>query len=256
MLFDVHCHLNHEDFQPDWEDVARRAREAGVRGIINVGWDLPSSRAAIDLAQRRDDFWAVVGVHPHDASGVGESLESELVQLARHPKVVAIGEVGLDYHYDYSPRPLQREVFRRQLAVANELELPVVIHSRDAAADTMSILDELKPRRCLLHCFGGSWETAQWGLSRGYYFSFGGPVTFKNAKRPVEVVSKLPQDRLMVETDAPYLAPEPNRGKRNEPAFVVDTLRRIALLRGIPSSELARALGKNTLSFFNIRLEE
>lgn len=256
MLFDVHCHLNHEDFTTDWEEVAQRAGEAGVEGIINVGWDLVSSKDAIRLAEKKDNFWAVVGVHPHDAAGVGEELEEELEALAQHPKVVAIGEIGLDYHYDYSPRPLQQEVFKRQLAVANKLKLPVVIHSREADKDTMSILEELRPARCLLHCFGGSWQTAQLALERGYYFSFGGPVTFKNAKRPVEVVSKLPIDRLMVETDAPYLAPEPNRGKRNEPAFVVHTLRRIAELRNLPFPDLVQEVGKNTAAFFNLPLEE
>ena len=255
MFSDVHCHLNHEDFAADCEEVAQRAQDAGVQTIINVGWDLPSSKAALNLAQKREGFWAVVGVHPHDASGVGEGLEAELIALAQHPKVLAIGEIGLDYHYNYSPKAVQQEVFKRQLALANKLELPVVIHSREADGDTLAILDEYKPTRCLLHCFGGSWETAQLALERGYYFSFGGPVTFKNAKRPVEVVGKLPLDRIMVETDAPYLAPEPKRGRRNEPAFVVHTLERIAKIRGLSVSELAQVIERNVALFFNLPME-
>ncbi|HQD39002.1 MAG TPA: TatD family hydrolase [Bacillota bacterium] len=254
MIVDVHCHLNHEDFAGDLEAVLERAEAAGVGGIINVGWDLPSSAKAVELAEKIDICWAAVGVHPHDAKDVDGGMEQELIKLAEHPKVVAMGEVGLDYHYDHSPRPVQQEVFRRQLAVARQLNMPVVIHSREADRDTMLILEEFAPPRCLLHCYGGSWETAQLGLKRGYYFSFGGPVTFKNAKRPVEVVSKLPVERLMLETDAPYLAPEPNRGKRNEPAFLVHTLGRVAQLKEIPEADLARLLKENVESFFQISL--
>jgi TatD DNase family protein len=255
MFTDVHCHLNHEDFATDWQAAFQRAKAAGVGRLIVVGWDLASSKRAIEQAELNDSVWATVGVHPEDASGADENLERELLTLSGHRKVVAFGEIGLDYHYENSPRPVQQEVFRRQLAVAEEQGLPVMIHSREAANDTMEILSHFNVR-CLLHCFGGSWETAKLALDRGYYFSFGGPVTFKNSKRAAEVVSKLPVERLMVETDSPYLAPVPNRGQRNEPAFLPYTMEKIAQLKGMPTCELAGRIEKNVTSFFEFLEQE
>lgn len=255
MYADVHCHLNNEAFAEDLKAVIARAKGEGVNTIVNVGWDLPSSEYALQLARQNEGFWAVVGVHPQDAKDIEGELEPQLKTLAQAPQAIAIGEIGLDYHYLNSPKAVQQEIFRRQLSVATELGLPVVIHSREATEDTLEILGEFQLERCLLHCYSGSWETAQIAFDRGYYLSFGGPVTFKNSRRAVEVVEQMPLERLLLETDAPYLAPEPVRGKRNEPALIVHTYQKVAQLRGLSARELAAQIKINLERFFQLPRE-
>lgn len=246
-LFDSHAHLNDEQFAADLPAVLASARAAGVETILNVGYDLPASRAAAALAAGRPGLYAAVGIHPHDAAGYDEAAEKELRRLARAEKVVAIGEIGLDYYRELSPRPTQAEAFRRQIRLARALRLPIVVHDREAHEDTLRILREERASEVggILHCFSGSWEMARQCLDLGFYISLAGPVTFRNAVRPREVARRVPADRLLVETDAPYLAPEPHRGRRNEPAFVALTLRAIAALREVPAEELAEQTYQN-----------
>jgi TatD DNase family protein len=202
-MIDSHAHLNDPRFAEDLADVVLRAREAGVTEIVNVGYDLTSSEAAVQLAEGFPGLWAVVGLHPHDAKLWNEELESRLEELAGHPRVLAIGEAGLDYYYDNSPREEQRAAFRSQLALAERLGLPVVIHSREAAQDTLEILREHTQVECLLHCYSGSAETARTYLEMGHYFSFGGPITFQNANRLRSVVAEIPLERILLKRTAP-----------------------------------------------------
>ncbi|OAT86151.1 hydrolase TatD [Desulfotomaculum copahuensis] len=235
-----------------------RARAAGVVLIINAGYDLPSSRRAVDLAAEYDFIYAAVGVHPHEVAGLPADYLDTVRELSRQAKVVAIGEIGLDYYRDLSPREVQRRVFREQLALAKELNLPVVIHDRDAHGDVLDILrkDGAGPGGGVLHCFAGSLEMAAACLEMGFYISFAGPVTYPNARRPKEVAAAVPLERLLVETDSPYLTPQAHRGKRNEPAYVRYVAEQIAALRGIAPAELARAATANARRVFGLPGEE
>lgn len=249
MLIDTHCHLDPQYLPQGPDEVLARAREAGVVGFVcvGVGQDLAPARAAIELASRRDDVVAAIGFHPHDARALDDDLYAELSQLVRHPKVVAVGEMGLDYHYDHSPRHVQAEAFRRQIALAREVGKPIVVHTREAAEDTLAILEEEGARDVggIIHCFSEDLVFATRAFDLGFDVSFSGIVTFKNAQSVREVAKVAPLDRILVETDSPYLAPVPMRGKRCEPAYVVHTARCIAELRGIPFEELARATTEN-----------
>ena len=198
-MIDSHAHLNDPAFEDDLADVISRAEAQGVDAIINVGYDLMSSNVAVELAERFPGLWAVVGLHPHDAKLWTEELCDAIKELTQHPKVLAIGEVGLDYHYDYSPRDVQRHVFREQLALSLELDLPVVIHSREATKDTLDIVGEYPSVPRLLHCYSGSLETARLYEKMGHFFSFGGPITFKNANKLRDVVAGLPLERILLE---------------------------------------------------------
>lgn len=253
-VFDTHAHLNDRQFAQDLDQVLERASKRGVTYIVNVGYDLDASRVSVELAQRYAKVYAAVGIHPHDAADVKEETYDSLRFLATKPKVVAIGELGLDYYRDLSPRDKQKEVFRRQIALARELKLPVIIHDRDAHGDMLGILRQEKAGDVggVMHCFSGSWEMAKQCLDMGFYISLAGPVTFKNAKRPQEVARRVPIDRLLVETDCPYLAPEPYRGKRNEPAFVTEVVERIAELRNMSAVELAYRTTENAKKVFGI----
>ena len=199
----------------------------------------------IPIAETHDWIYTSAGVHPHDASKVEERHHHLVEQLARHPRVLAIGEMGLDYHYDNSPRDIQRAVFRRQLALANKLDLPVIIHTREADDDTIALLKAESPRRGVIHCFTSGKELGDFVLAIGFYISFSGIVTFPNAHSLAEIARSIPLDRILVETDCPYLAPIPHRGKRNEPSFVADTARFIAKLRGVPEDEFAMRASAN-----------
>lgn len=252
MLVDAHVHLNDPQFEADLEAVVARARAAGVGAMIVAGYDLPSSKRAADLAAQFPEVWAVVGVSPHDARTWDENSRKSLIALASHPKVVGIGEIGLDYHYDRSPRPVQREVFRAQLEVALSLGLPVVIHEREAAEDTLALLREARARRGIMHCFSGSVETAQICWRLGLRISLAGPVTFKNAVRPREVAAAMPLEALLTETDAPYLAPHPHRGSRNEPARVGLVAQAVADARGMSLADLAAAVWRNAKETFDL----
>ena len=212
-MIDSHAHLNDPRFASDVAEVVQRAQANGVKGIINVGYDLESSRQAVQLAEEFPSLYAVIGVHPHDAKTWTDEIEEELRKLSAHRKVVAIGETGLDYHYDNSPRDVQQEVFRKQLALAQELGLPAVIHSREAAQDTLEIIKEFPDVRCVLHCYSGSWEMAKEYLKMGHYFSAAGPITFKNAHKLRGVIGQIPLSHMFLETDCPYLTPVPQDRK-------------------------------------------
>jgi TatD DNase family protein len=234
-MIDSHCHLDFPDFDQDRDQVLARAVEAGVTTIINPGTDLESSRRALALAGRYGNVYAAVGVHPHDASTLDRQILAELHQLASHPKVVAIGEIGLDYYRDLSPRAQQRAAFEAQLSLAADLDLPVIIHQRESADDVMAALRDWATGGhpgCVLHAFSGDGAMADEAVSLGFFIGVGGPLTFKNARRLPEIVTGLPLSCLVVETDAPYLAPHPYRGKRNEPAYVALVVKRLAELRG------------------------
>ncbi len=249
-LTDSHCHLDDRQFDQDRERVIERALQAGVRRILAIGTGdgPPDLEAAIRLAERYPPVLASVGIHPHDAAKAAPADFDHLRALVRHPKVVAVGEIGLDYHYDFSPRERQREVFLEQLRLAAESGKPVIIHTREAWEDTMAML-ELHARSAglhgVMHCFSGGPEEARRALDLGFFLSFAGIVTFPKAVRVREAARLAPLERLLVETDAPYLAPVPHRGKRNEPAWVVETARRLAELRGEPLERLAAETSKN-----------
>lgn len=249
-MIDSHAHLNDEKFSLDLEEVLARARLAGVKAVINVGYDLESSKRAVELAEEHLDLYAVVGVHPHDAQTCTPAILDHIRQLLEHPKVVAIGETGLDYYYDNSPREIQRAVFRDQLSLAREVKKPVVIHSREAAQDTLQIVQDYPDVSCLLHCYSGSWEMAQEYKKLGHYFSFGGPITFSNAHKLRAVAAKIPLERVMLETDCPYLTPHPHRGKRNEPAYLVHTAEKLASIHGVDVEDVVSITEDNTRRFF------
>jgi TatD DNase family protein len=248
MLIDTHCHLDAQYF-PEGEDATlARAREAGVSGFVCVGvGSLEQTRSALAIAARRADVWATVGVHPHDAASCDPALEGELGRLAQAPRVVAIGEIGLDYHYDHSPREQQAEVFRRFIALARAERKPIVVHTRSAAEDTLRILSEEHARDVggLIHCFSENRAFAERVLDLGFYLSFSGIVTFKKAVEIQDVAAWAPAERVLVETDSPYLAPVPLRGKRCEPAHVLHTARFVAGLRGVSLEELAAQTTEN-----------
>ena len=253
-IVDTHAHLDFRAFDEDREQVIERARAAGVQWIMNPGTDLESSRRAIHLAESYPGVYAAVGVHPHDAKTVAESTLTELRGLARHPKVMAIGEIGLDYYRDLSPRDVQRSVFRQQLELADELGMPVILHDRDAHQDILAILEEWQAAGgsvvpSLFHAFSGDEAMAHHVLELGCYIAIGGPVTFRNARQLARLVPAIPLDRLVCETDCPFLTPHPHRGKRNEPAYVRLVVEKVAELReeGVDAIERQTTLNARTL---------
>ena len=256
-LIDTHCHLDSDRFDADREAVLERAAAAGVSILIDPGADLESSRRAVGLAHRCERVFAAVGIHPHEASTLDDGALDELRRLAAHPKVVAVGEIGLDYYRDLSPRPQQRSAFEAQLALAAELHLPVIVHQREAAADVMAVLKAwagggLDGARGVLHAFSGDLAMAQEAVALRFFIGVAGPVTFQNARRLAEIVSQLPVDRLLIETDAPYLAPHPHRGQRNEPAHLPLVAGRVAELVGLPLDALAVTLAENARRLFRL----
>ncbi len=249
-LVDSHCHLDDERFDEDRDAVVERALASGVEAMMSIGTGdgPPDLEAAIRLAERYPSVWATVGIHPHNAAQSTPDCLPRLAELARHPKVLAIGEIGLDYHYDFSPRDVQRGVFIDQLALAREAGKPIVIHTREAWDDTLAVLREHWPAGGpggIMHCFSGGPEEARLCLDLEFHLSFGGVVTFPKAVNVQEAARLTPLDRLLVETDAPYLAPVPHRGKRNEPAFVAHTARRVGELRGETVDAIAAATTAN-----------
>lgn len=253
MWIDTHAHLNDERLYPEADAVVQRACQAGVERIVNVAFDLASARLGLEIAKCFDQVHTAVGIHPHDAETFTQEAEDELRRLADHPKVVAYGEIGLDYHYDRSPRDVQRQAFIRQIHLAGELDLPIIIHNRESHGDMLEILKAHPPKAGgVMHCFSGSVEFMQECVRLGLYISLAGPVTFKNARKLPEVARQVPLERLMVETDCPYLTPEPHRGTTNEPSRVVLVGRRIAQLRTMEVERLADATRANSLRFFRI----
>lgn len=251
-LFDSHLHLDDEAFAGDLDAVLNRARASGVRGFVTVGTSLASSRAALALADRHADVHAAVAIHPHDAVEATADAMELLAGLARHPRVVAIGETGLDYFRHFAPREIQHQAFRAHLTLARALDLPVIVHNRDANADVMGILAELPPRTVIMHCFGGPPDMAHACVERGYYLGLGGPVTYRNARRALDVARVAPPDRLLLETDAPYLPPEPHRGKRNEPAYLPLIAWAIAGVRGVTAGTVAELTTANARQAFGL----
>jgi len=260
MFIDSHCHIDGPEYDADREEVIARARDAGVSTMLNVGTGDPHSGAferAVELAEKHSEIYAAVGVHPHDAKLFDDAAEQRLLNLVRQSKrVIAWGEIGLDYHYDHSPRDTQREVFRLQLRLAREQNLPVVIHSRNADDDTIAILSEELAgyeRAGVLHCFGGSLAMAREAIELGFFISFAGNLTFKKAEDLRDVARQLPLGRLLIETDCPYLTPVPFRGKRNEPARVVETARCLAALHEKELENIGRITTENFVKLFGVR---
>jgi TatD DNase family protein len=254
MFFDTHAHLDDPRFKPDQAQVAQNAKDAGLELIVNIGCGLDSIRDTIRLTEQYDWIYGTAGVHPHEAKLMDEEVYFAMKDLAKNPKIVAIGEIGLDFHYDHSPRDVQAQVFRLQIGMARELGLPITIHDREAHQLTLEILDETHAWDLggIIHCYSGSWQMARQIIKKGYYIAVGGVLTFPNAARIKEVVREIPMDKLLIETDCPYLAPAPYRGKRNEPAYVVRTAEAIAEIKGLPLEEVGRITTENGRKAYRI----
>ena len=254
-LFDTHAHLTFEQLAGDVEAVLQRSRDAGVTGWITVGTDAEQNRKVVRLVKRFDNLYGAVGIHPHYAKDATNDDIAEVKELAKSEKIVAIGETGLDFHYNFSKQQAQEELFRGQLQIASELNMPIIVHSRQAFEQTMSILDEFagKIKNIVLHCFSGTAEETEIAINKGYYISFTGIVTFKNAAQARESAKLVPLDRLMLETDCPYISPEPVRGqKTNEPALMIHTAVKLAELKEVNPEDFTGAVRKNTQKFFAI----
>jgi len=256
MYIDAHAHLDDPVLAPREEEIIAAAREAGVGVIVNASSDLPSSRASVALASRHDDVYAVIGVHPHEAKSYTAEVESALITLAEERKVVAFGEIGLDYHYDLSPRDVQKSVLEREIQLAAELKFPVVFHVREAYEDFNAVIERNSrylTRGALLHCYGGSAELAKYYSKKlDAYFSFGGVLTF--AKHKEEVLAAIPADRLLLETDCPYMTPVPHRGTPNEPKYIPIVAEKMAALKGLTREETEHMTTENALRFYSIKL--
>lgn len=252
MLFDTHAHLDDEKFDQDREGLIESLPHRGIGRVICPGVDIKSSEKCVELAEKYEIIYAGVGVHPHEAGGVEENYIHTLESLAGREKVVAIGEIGLDYHYDFSPRDIQRERFAEQIGLASKLGLPIIVHDRESHQDVLDILKGSGDLSMggVMHCYSGSWEMAKIFLGLGFYLSLGGALTFKNAKRPLEIAKNMPMDRLLIETDSPYMTPVPYRGKRNDPGYVSLVADKIADLRGISIEEVKRTTYENAKRLF------
>ena len=253
MLFDTHAHYDDPAFDPDRHALLSSLPERGVCGLVNPGCTVESSRAAVALAERYPHVWAAVGLHPEDCAGAAEEDFAAIRALAAHPTVVAVGEIGLDYYWEQNPpRDEQQAVFRRQLELAAELDLPVIVHDRDAHGDCLAIVKEFPEVRGVFHCYSGSPELAEELLKRGWYLGFDGPVTYKNARRAPEVAALTPPDRILVETDSPYLSPMPNRGRRNDSTNLPYIVEKLAEWKGLSPAALAEITTQNAKNFFRI----
>jgi len=254
LLIDTHAHLDDARFDGDRDAMIARAREAGVENFVTIGCDLTTSRAAVELADRYPFVYATVGVHPHEAKQIGDSWYDDLRRLAQHKKVVAYGEIGLDYHYNHSPPKLQRERFREQIVLARDLRLPIVVHTREAQDDTITVLKEENAADVggVFHCFSGDARLAKDALDLGFLLSFSGVITFQNATMLRDIVKTVPMDRILVETDSPYLTPAPHRGKRNEPAYVRLVAEKIAAIQGMTADQVAELTSQNARRVFKI----
>jgi TatD DNase family protein len=257
MIIDTHAHLDMDQYDADREEVIQRARDKGVDYILNIGCDVESSARSLELAEQYDFIYATAGIHPHDVKTINDTTYVELKRLLAHPRMIAVGEIGLDYFKNYSPQDLQRTHFRKQLELARELDKPIIVHCRDANEDMISILSEFyepneKARSGIFHCFSGDQKLADKALEMGFYISFSGSVTFKKSKELRAVAKTIPADRLFVETDCPFLAPVPNRGKRNEPSFVHHTAELVAEVRGLRVEDVQRTTELNFFELFGI----
>ena len=252
MYFDSHAHLTEDCFAQDFDAIVENMKAASVTGMMEIGYDLASSEKAVQLAERFDWVHAAVGSHPDDAEQVDDARIAVYRELCKNPRVKAIGEIGLDYHYEEPGREVQKRAFRMQLALAQELFMPVVIHEREAHEDGLRILEEFPAVRGVFHCFSGSYEMAKELVRRGWYIGFTGVVTFKNARKAVETAANIPLDRILIETDCPYMAPEPFRGRRCDPSLVPYVAKKIAELRGLSPEAVAAATAENAKHCFRI----
>jgi len=259
LLIDSHAHLDDRRFNKDRDQLIKNLEKDGIELVVNIGSNLQTSEDSVKLAEEYDPIYAVVGVHPHDAAEYDDKVEARLRELAGHKKVVAIGEIGLDYYRNLSPKETQIDVFKRQLELARELDMPIVIHSRDASQAVFDILRDFKTKNpqmdILIHCYSDSVELMREYIKLGCYIALGGTTTFKNSRVPKEVAKQVPLERLVLETDSPYLTPEPMRGKRNEPKYVDYVAQQIADLRDITKEEVALQTSFNTRKFYRIENE-
>lgn len=253
MLIDTHTHLNDEKFDEDRTEVINRAKESGVEYIINIGYNKETILSTMELIEKYDFIFGAIGWHPNDAHEMKDEDLQWIEALSKHPKILAIGEIGLDYYWDFAPKDVQQRVFREQIRMAKRLKLPIIIHDRDAHQDILAILKEegVEEIGGIMHSFSGSLEMANECMKLGFYISFSGPITFKNAKKPKEIAVNIPLDRILVETDSPYLTPEPYRGKRNESAYVKHVAEKIAELRGIELEEVEKLTSQNARKILN-----
>lgn len=245
MYFESHAHYDDERFDDDRDELIMSLNAEGVETVINVASDIVSSKASIALAEKYSFFYASVGVHPHEVSKISESDIATLKELSKHPKVVAIGEIGLDYYYDLSPRDDQRYWFRRQLKLAEELNMPVIIHSRDAAQECFDIIKESSVRRGVIHCYSGSAQMAKDYIDLGFYIGIGGSITFKNNRKGIEVVENIPIEKILIETDSPYLAPVPYRGRRNDSRLLKYVVEKISDVKKVPEIDICNITKNN-----------
>ncbi len=254
MFIDSHVHLNADQYDEDLQEVIDRALEAKVEKMVVIGFDRKTIERTMQLIEQYDFVYGVIGWHPVDAIDCTQEDLEWIEKLASHPKIVGIGETGLDYYWDKSPKDVQQALFRKQIHLAQKIGLPIIIHNRDATGDVVRILREENAASVggVMHCFSGSVETARECIAMNFMISLGGPVTFKNARLPKEVATEIPLEHLMIETDAPYLAPHPHRGKRNEPAFVPLVAEEIARLKGLTIEEIGQATTDNAKNFFGI----
>jgi len=254
MFIDTHVHLNADQYEEDLQEVINRALEAKVEKMVVIGFDRKTIERTMELIEQYDFIYGVIGWHPVDAIDCTQEDLEWIEELAAHPKIVGIGETGLDYYWDKSPKDVQQVIFRKQIQLAQKINLPIIIHNRDATGDVVKILREENAASVggVMHCFSGSVETARECIAMNFMISLGGPVTFKNARLPKELATEIPLQHLMIETDAPYLAPHPYRGKRNEPAFVPLVAEEIARLKGLTIEEIAQATTDNAKNFFGI----
>lgn len=253
-LFDTHAHYDDSRFEEDSDEVIKNAYDSGVKYILNAGSDIKTSERSIEIAEKFPYLYAAVGIHPHEVGKLEKNAEEKLIEMSAHPKVAAIGEIGLDYYYDHSPRDTQKYWLSKQLDIASKLKLPVIIHNRDSHEDMMKIIKNHAPYEAsgVFHCFSGSWEMAKELLDMGLYLSFGGPITFKNAKKALEVLEKTPLESILIETDCPYLTPEPYRGRRNDSSYVRLVAEKIAEIRGLSLEETAGITTGNAKRLFGI----
>lgn len=252
-LFDSHVHLDDKRYDKDRDELIASLPEQGIEFAVNIGADIKSSKASIDLAEKYEFLYATVGVHPHDVKAMKDADIDTLRELSKHPKVLAIGEIGLDYYYDNSPRELQKKWFIEQIKLANECDLPIVIHSRDAVQDTYDMIKEYNSgSKVLIHCFSQSLEMAKKYVKDGAYLALGGALTFKNARSLLDVARQIPLEYLLIETDCPYLTPEPYRGKRNDPSKVYYVAQKIAELKGLSLEEVVETTNFNARKFYGL----
>lgn len=253
-IFDTHAHYDDPAFDADRLDFLKDLQSCGIKGIVNVGADIKTSQLSTEYAEYFNNVFAAIGVHPQNVGDLPNKYLDILEELAQKQKVVALGEIGLDYHYDTVDKKLQQRCFEEQLELANNLKLPIIVHSRDAAEDTLALLKNAKPQRFVVHCFSYSLEIAKQLVALDCYFGFTGVITFKNAKKSVEVLKELPLNRILVETDCPYMAPEPNRGKRCDSSMLRFTGQKIAQIKGLQNLEMIENLNKNASEFYKINI--